>query len=324
MSLIMNSKKNKTIKEKKFSSICAIVLTHNEGQHLDRCLLSLNGLVSRIVVVDSGSTDMTAEVARKYGADFYTNKWRNYSAQFNWALANSNISEEWCLRIDADEYLSEPLRVSVRRRVIEAEVPDDVTGYYVNRIMVFTGRAIRHGGCGDLYMLRLFRRGQGRCEERWMDEHIALKSGRTERLTGELVDENLNNIGWWIGKHNNYATREAIDLLNMRHGFEAYMPRLSIEDGSQARRKRWLKEAVYARLPTGIRAAFYFIWRYVGQAGFLDGRAGLAFHFMQGFWYRYLVDLKVIELERLAAARKQTIEQVIEAEYGFRVGPNRS
>lgn len=302
------------------SGICAIVLTHNEEQHLDRCLSSLQGLVSRVVIVDSGSTDATSEISRKFGADFYTNQWKNYSTQFNWALENTNITEDWCLRIDADEYLSEPLRESLRMRVIAADVAGHVTGFYVKRIMVFMGRAIRHGGCGNLYMLRLFRRGQGQCEQRWMDEHIALSNGRAERLPGELVDENLNNIGWWISKHNNYATREAIDLLNMRHGFEAHTPQLSTEQGSQASRKRWLKETIYANFPIGLRAALYFVWRYVGQAGFLDGRAGLVFHFMQGFWYRFLVDVKVSELERRAAALSQPIEQVIEAEYGFRVG----
>jgi glycosyltransferase involved in cell wall biosynthesis len=320
----MNANNLKQIEVRSDKRICAIILTYNEGQHLDRCLSSLRGIVSRIVVVDSGSTDTTADIARSHGAEFFVNGWRNYSTQFNWALANANLTEAWCLRIDADEYLSEPLRESLRRRVLEADVPDYLTGFYVNRIMVFMGRAIRHGGCGKLYMLRLFRPHQGRCEERWMDEHIALKSGRTERLTGELVDENLNNIGWWIGKHNNYATREAIDLLNIRHGFEEYTSRVSIQEGSQASRKRWLKEMVYARLPTGLRAALYFAWRYLGQAGFLDGRAGLVFHFMQGFWYRLLVDVKVNELEHRAATRMQSIEQVIEAEYGFRVGSYRS
>ncbi len=300
--------------------ITALILTANEEKHIARCLRSLAGVVDQVVVVDSGSTDNTVALCREWGAEVHHNPWRNYSSQLNWGLDHGGIRGDWCLRIDADEYLSEPLRASLRRRVLESEVPAEVTGFYVNRIMVFMGRAIRHGGCGSLYMLRLFRRGAGRCEERWMDEHIALSSGRTERLEGELVDENLNNIGWWIGKHNNYATREAIDLLNMRHGFEAHTPRVSMDEGSQASRKRWLKEKVYARLPTGVRAALYFVWRYVGQLGFLDGQAGLVFHFMQGFWYRFLVDLKVNELEGRAAASGRPIEQVIEAEYGFRVG----
>jgi hypothetical protein len=234
------------------------------------------------------------------------------------------VRGNWCLRIDADEYLSEELRESIRQLVVEGDIEKDIAGFYVKRIMVFMGRAIRHGGCGNLYMLRLFRYGQGRCEERWMDEHITLSCGNPQRLPGELVDENLNNIGWWILKHNNYATREAIDLLNIRYGFEPHMFKVLIDEKSQAGRKRWLKENVYSRLPTGLRAALYFSWRYLGQLGFLDGKAGLIFHFLQGFWYRFLVDIKVDELEERSAATGALIEQVIEDEYGFRVGSRRS
>jgi glycosyltransferase involved in cell wall biosynthesis len=304
--------------------ITALILTANENKHIIRCLRSLEGVVDQIVIVDSGSTDNTAELCREFGAEVYYNPWRNYSSQFNWGLDHGGVRGNWCLRIDADEYLSEELRESIRQLVVEGDIEKDIAGFYVKRIMVFMGRAIRHGGCGNLYMLRLFRYGQGRCEERWMDEHITLSCGNPQRLPGELVDENLNNIGWWILKHNNYATREAIDLLNIRYGFEPHMFKVLIDEKSQAGRKRWLKENVYSRLPTGLRAALYFSWRYLGQLGFLDGKAGLIFHFLQGFWYRFLVDIKVDELEERSAATGALIEQVIEDEYGFRVGSRRS
>ena len=304
-------------------SITALVLTHNEQLHITRCIKSLQGVVQQVVVVDSGSTDATLDLCREAGAEILINPWRNYSAQFNWGLDNGNIRGDWVLRIDADEYLTEALRQSLQREVLSGHVVPDVSGLYLHRVMTFGGRAIRWGGCGRSFMLRLFRRGQGRCEERWMDEHISLLGGRTQRLAGELVDENLNNIGWWIAKHNNYATREAIDLLNLRFGFEPYTPRVSMDEGSQASRKRWFKEKVYSRLPTGFRAALFFGWRYVGQLGFLDGKAGLVFHFMQSFWYRFLVDVKVDELQRRAVTSSLPIELVIEAEYGFRVGTRR-
>lgn len=305
-------------------SITALILTANEEKHIERCLRSLEGVADRVVVVDSGSTDRTVEICRTMGAEVLHHPWRNYSTQFNWGLDHGSIQSTWCLRIDADEYLTEPLREAIRARVRSGTLPGDVTGLYVHRTMVFMGRPIRWGGCGHLYMLRLFRTGQGRCEERWMDEHIALAAGRTERLTGQLVDENFNNIGWWIGKHNNYATREAIDLLNIRHRFETSRLQLSPDEGSQAGRKRWLKEKVYARLPLGLRSLVYFLWRYLGRLGLLDGAPGLVFHFLQGFWYRLLVDLKVEELERRARASQRPITEVIEAEYGFRVGVPRA
>jgi glycosyltransferase involved in cell wall biosynthesis len=301
--------------------ICAIVLTHNEERHLERCLSSLAGLVARLVVVDSGSTDATIAIARRLGADVYDHPWVNYATQFNWALDNAVITEDWCLRIDADEYLSAELRKSVLEEVRGGTIADAVFGLEVNRIMVFMNRPIRWGGVGDLYMLRLFRFGYGRCEERWMDEHIALDRGTVRRLKGTLVDHNLNNLGWWIAKHNAYATREAIDLLNIRYNFQPAQALEAQVERSQAARKRWLKVHIYSRLPGSIRAGLYFLWRFIFRLGFLDGSTGIAFHVLQGFWYRMLVDLKMTELERESRATGRPISSVIQSQYGYKVGP---
>jgi glycosyltransferase involved in cell wall biosynthesis len=304
------------------TQVSAIILTFNEEKHIERCLRSLAGVVDQVVVVDSGSTDATVDICRRFGAEVLVNPWRNYSTQFNWGLDNARLTGEWCLRIDADEYLTNALRSTLQTRLKQGAVSPDITGLCVNRVMVFMGRAIRWGGCGRLPMLRLFRTGVGRCEERWMDEHITLAHGNTLRLRGDLVDENLNNIGWWVTKHNAYATREAIDLLNIRLGFDRQTTRESIGLWTQVGRKRFLKEAVYSRLPSGVRSAAYFLYRYVLLLGFLDGRAGLVFHFMQGFWYRLLVDLKVEEVRRRAAAQGLSLATAILAEYGVQVGPD--
>lgn len=301
--------------------ISAIILTFNEEKHIERCLRSLAGVADQVVVVDSGSTDATVDLCRRFGAEVLVNPWRNYSTQFNWGLDNTRLTGEWCLRIDADEYLTDELRATLQAQVMQGMVTPEVTGLYVNRVMVFMGRALRWGGCRFLPMLRLFRTGVGCCEERWMDEHIALTRGTTLQLRGDLVDENLNNIGWWVTKHNGYATREAIDLLNIRFGFDRQTTRESLGMRTQAGRKRFLKEVVYSRLPSGVRAAVYFFYRYVFLLGVLDGRAGLVFHFMQGFWYRFLVDLKVEEIRRLADARGLPLATVILTEYGIQVGP---
>lgn len=299
--------------------LCAIILVRDEQLHLARCLDSLRDVADKIVVVDSGSTDDSREIARARGAVVLENPWINYASQFNWALANAGIDEEWCLRIDADEVLSERLRHEISRRVRGGQVSADVSGLHLHRVIVFQGRPLRWGGIGKLYMLRLFRTGRGRCEVRWMDEHIVVDKGRVDRLAGELVDENLNNIGWWTAKHNGYATREAIDLLNIRHRFMATTGRAAMDSSTQSSRKRWLKEAIYAKLPGGLRAMIYFVYRYIFLLGFLDGRAGFAFHLLQGFWYRYLVDQKVQEIERRASQDGAGIPAAIRSEYGIRV-----
>lgn len=176
--------------------------------------------------------------------------------------------------------------------------------------MTFQGRLIMHGGVFPIRVLRLFRYGCGECENRWMDEHIKV-SGSTLDLKGEIIDDNLNSLTWWTEKHNKYASREAVDLLNLDHGFMPHDSVAQFRGGSEAGFKRWLKERVYARMPGGFRAFVYFFYRYVLRLGFLDGREGTAFHFLQGFWYRYLVDAKVEEVRRYMRERKVDAPQAI-------------
>jgi hypothetical protein len=126
-------------------------------------------------------------------------------------------------------------------------------------------------------------------------------------------------LSWWTDKHNRYASREAVDLLNLEYGFMPHDSVASLQGGSQAGLKRWLKEVVYARLPGGLRAFAYFFYRYVIRCGFLDGRAGGAFHVLQGFWYRYLVDAKVAEVRRYMRDRNCDVRIAIEAVLGIRV-----
>jgi glycosyltransferase involved in cell wall biosynthesis len=294
--------------------LTAIVLTYNEERHIERCLGSLAGVADEVVVVDSYSSDTTIERAKRLGASVVSHAWKNYSSQFNWALDNVPIRGKWCLRIDADEYLSPTLRRSLLD--VRTSDVDDTTGYFVRRAIVFMGRELRWGGCGNLKMLRLFRTGVGRCEDRWMDEHIVLNRGRSGILEGDIIDENLNNIGWWLDKHNRYATREAIDLLNLT--YKSGLETGPMLDGwrSQAGRKRLLKRVLYARLPRGLRALVYFSYRYLFLLGFLDGKAGFAFHFLQGFWYRYVSDIKVGEIESRMTQDRVSAAEAIEIEYG--------
>jgi hypothetical protein len=128
-----------------------------------------------------------------------------------------------------------------------------------------------------------------------MDEHVVLARGRTEPLDHDLIDENLKGLGFWTGKHNGYADREVMDILAGRSATDPADDKLA----GQARRRRWLKSRLYARAPLFLRAFLYWFTRYVLRLGFLDGRPGLVFHFLQGFWYRFLVDAKLVEALRL-------------------------
>lgn len=192
----------------------------------------------------------------------------------------------------------------------------------VGRRMAFMGRVIRHGGLFPIRVLRLFRHGKGRCEDRWMDEHIKV-AGQVADLSGEILDDNLNSLTWWTEKHNAYASREVVDLLNLEFGF---LPRDAPADlgPGQAGRKRWLKERVYARLPGGLRALAYFLYRYILRGGFLDGREGLAFHVLQGFWYRFLVDAKLAEVRGVMRRDGRDAPAAIREALGMDVTPEKT
>lgn len=289
--------------------LSVVILTKNEGIHLERCLNSVFMLANEIIVVDCGSTDSTFEIAKKFSAKVVSNAWVNYSYQFRFGVSNVSSNNDWVMRIDADEYLTDELRSSVREFL--AGVPHHIDGAYFPRRMAFMGRHIKHGGIFPAYMLRLFRVGKGEIEDRWMDEHIKVQ-GDTVVLNGELIDDNLNSLTWWTDKHNKYASREAVDLLNLEFAFMKNDSVASAKGGSQAGLKRWVKEKIYARLPVGFRAMAYFLYRYVIRLGFLDGKEGTMFHFLQGYWYRYLVDCKVYEVKRYMSIHNSDIKLAIE------------
>ena len=296
--------------------LVAIILTFNEEKHLRRCIGSLQGLASQVLVVDCFSTDATVEVARDLGARVIQHPWTNHAQQFNWALTQLDPDTDWVLRIDADEVLTPELVQEIRERL--PGIGPQIDGIYWGCRRTFQGRLLRHGGLVPFKVLRLFRYGRGRCENRWMDERINV-DGATITFRGEMIDDNLNSLTWWTDKHNRYASREVVDLLNLEYGF---MPRDSVarlQGGNQAGRKRWLKEKVYARLPGGLRALAYFLYRYVVRLGFLDGQAGAAFHVLQGFWYRYLVDAKLAEVKRYMREHDADVTTAIERVLGIRV-----
>lgn len=272
--------------------LTVLILTRDEERHIARAIASVGEFASDILVVDSGSTDRTVEIARSLGAEVKVNHWRNYATQFNWGLDQLPPGTGWVMRLDADEVVSPGLAAEIRAAL--PGLGPEIKGINIGRRMAFMGRPIRHGGVFPIRVLRIFWHGAGRCENRWMDEHIKV-SGKTADLKGEILDDNLNSLTWWTAKHNSYASREVVDLLNLEHGFTVH-DSVAGFSGGQAGVKRWLKEKVYARLPGGLRALVYFFYRYVLRFGFLDGREGLAFHVLQGFWYRFLVDAKLAEI----------------------------
>lgn len=277
--------------------LAVLILTYNESVHIARALDSVKGIASEIFVIDSQSNDSTVEIATSRGALVLQNKFINQAKQFQWGLDNAPITAQWIMRLDADEIIETDLASEIAEKL--PLLTADVTGVILKRKHIFMDRWVRHGGRYPLLMLRVFRRGKGRVEDRWMDEHITVVDGRTVTFEGGFADHNLNDLTYFTDKHNKYATREAIEVLNYRLQLFSRDETLSRGSASfQASFKRWVKERVYNRIPFTLSATLYFLWRYIFQFGFLDGRSGLVYHFLQGYWYRFLVGAKLMELER--------------------------
>lgn len=292
--------------------LVVVILTYNEEKHLARCIESVSKLAEHVFVVDSYSTDNTETIARSFGAEFIQNPFVNHSKQFNFALTQIPRTYGWVLRLDADEYLTPTLASNIAMAV---RADNSITGYRIKRRMAFGGHLIRFGGVFPVEVIRLFRLGAGLCEERWMDEHIAV-SGSIGSLTGELIDDNLNTLTWWINKHNQYSNREAVEVLMLRYRIrQASSTKLLGSAGF----KRFLKEGLYSRLPVLPKVLAYFLYRYLFRLGFLDGKQGFAFHFLQGFWYRYLVEAKVMEVERYIASTGDTLAGAVNQVLGINI-----
>lgn len=277
--------------------LSVIILTKNEEANLLNCLNSMQKLNVEIFIVDSGSTDRTVEIAQKAGCQVFEYPFENHAKQLNWAIQNLPITTPWLMRLDADELLTPELAEELK--LVLPQTSNDIAGYQVKRRVFFMNRWIRHGGYYPTWLLRIWRTGLGTCEQRWMDEHIVLSQGKVANLQHDIIDENKKGLSFWIDKHNRYADREVKDLLNMA----VEQDDLLLKKGqlSQASQRRWIKKNLYRRSPLFLRAFLYFLLRYTIGLGFLDGKEGLIFHFLQGFWYRFLVDAKIYELNRNAS-----------------------
>lgn len=285
---------NKAEVESTGSRLSVIILTLNEEANLPACLESLSGLETEIFVVDSGSTDKTPEIARRAGALVVEHPFDNYAAQRNWALENLPLRTEWILNLDADERLTPALSSEISELL--ARPLTNVDGFMLRKRTIFMGRWIKHGGHYPSHHLRLFRRGRGRCEDRLYDQHF-LVDGRIESLKQDYLDVLTSDLNTWTQRHARWAEAEARQMLTQGDASFALRVRSSMR-GNPIERRRWLRDGPYAHAPLFLRAFLYWFYRYFLRLGFLDGREGLIFHFLQGCWFRFLVDAKMYELKR--------------------------
>lgn len=274
------------------AAVSVIILTYNEEQNLEPALRSVVGWAKQIFVLDSHSTDATAAIAGHYGCHVFQHAFEDYARQRNYALEHLPIESEWALFLDADEWLPEAIKQEIST-VISRNPAEN--GFYLNRRFIWMGAWIRRGYYPS-WILRLFRHGKARCEDRVINEQMIV-DGQVGYLDNDFVHEDRKGVGAWIAKHNAYATREARELLRTEHG-PGYREAGAKFFGGQAQRKRWVRQHLWSRLPPLVRPFLYFAHRYFFAGGFLDGRPAFIYHVLHALWYPFLTDVKYLEMKR--------------------------
>lgn len=301
--------------------LTAIILTYNESLHIERCIRSVRKLTDRIFVVDSFSNDDTVALAEKEGATVLQNKFVHHAHQLNWALKNCPIETEWIIRLDADEYLTEELTEELDG--ILPTLPLPFTALEINYRHYFWGRWIRYGTRYPLPLVRVWRNGCGLADNRMMDEKLLLTGGKIYKLKNDFIHEDLNDLTFFTDKHNSYATREAIELLAKKYRHINQSQKPTDHQISEKHFNLRMKERFYSRPSLiWVRSLGYFVYRYIFRLGFLDGKEGLVYHFLQGFWFRFLADMKSLEIEKLAKEKNISIEEAIYQYSGYKVNGN--
>jgi glycosyltransferase involved in cell wall biosynthesis len=268
-----------------------ILLSYNSEDTLGATLKSARLVSDEIFVVDSFSEDGTVELARRFGATVIQHSFEHYGAQRNWAIDNLPVTNSWQLHLDADEVMDEELVSAVQALPGNPEN----AGFFMARYMRFLGRVLRHGGMSPTWHLRLFRTGEGRCEDRKYDQHFILKSGSSGKLPGTMIDDIRIPLTEWTARHNRWADGEVAEL-----DADETDGRLKADArGNPAQRKRYLRQQ-YNHLPLFVRPFALFVYRYFFRLGFLDGTEGLIFWVLQTFWFRFLVDAKIWEKRHIA------------------------
>lgn len=294
--------------------LTVVILAYNEEIHLRRAIESAWQIASQVIIVDSYSADATVSIANEMKASVIQNPFVNQAQQFQWAMETARIKTGWTMRMDADEYLTPELVQEIKNKL--NSLGNDISGVVLKRQLHFMGQWIRHGGNYPIHLLRIWRTGHAVIEQRWMDEHVVLKEGTKVIFENDFIDENLNSLSWWTSKHNDYSTREAIDILNRKYQLmNSKNQDDALSEKQYVNRKRWYKDNLYLRAPMFIRCFLYFLFRFWLRFGFLDGKKGLVWHFLQGFWYRFLVDAKILQIEWMAKKENKTITTIIIEKY---------
>lgn len=275
--------------------LTVLVTTRNEEANIERCLRSVHGLADQVFVLDSESTDRTLEIAGRY-AEVHTLAYehgRIIPWIFQWGLDNLPIRNEWVLILEADQAVPPTLAGELTALLQRPDIRED--GFYIRRRQIFRGRPLRFGGYGSKVLLKLFRRSRSELDPVEQDTRVYVR-GPVGRLRAPLEEWNVKEdaIQFYLQKHLRYAEAFAREEFERRRRNLAWKatPRFF---GTPDERILWLKQRYY-RMPLYVRPFLYFLYRYFFLLGILDGKTGFVFHFLQAFWFRLIVDVRLEEL----------------------------
>jgi glycosyltransferase involved in cell wall biosynthesis len=253
------------------ATLSVAIITFNEEENIGRTLASVKDIADEIIVVDSGSTDRTIEIAKQFGAKVFVEEWKGFAAQKNSAL--DKCARDWILSLDADEEISEGLAIRLARIRPAGLVGRDrsfagltlyssaVDGYLIPRRNLYLGKWIRHGGFYPDRKLRLFKRGTARFPVRLVHED-AVTERPTTSIDEPLIHHQYPTLTSYIEHMNRYSSLGAEMVLDRR--------------GDRRGDKRG--RVGFSVLNIVIRPLATFIYNYFFRLGFLDGKEGLLLH----------------------------------------------
>lgn len=280
----------------------AIIMTKNEEKNIVDCLESMRGFAKRCVVIDCGSKDHTVELAKKHGADVYDHEFEYYAKQFNWGLENCNVDTEWVIRLDADERFPKYLNAEIEQ-LINDNKNKPMNGITIEADLFFLGRCLKHGIRNKCKMM-MFKRSCGKIEDRKRDAHSVISEGYSVMTKHHFIHYDFKDIDNYIKKYNWYATREMMDYIDFLNGQDAIV---NTDKHILAQRKK--KFGLYYKAPMFFRCWAWFLYNYIFRLGFLDGKEGLVFTFLECYWYRFVVDSKIYEYQKMGKdARFETLK----------------
>jgi glycosyltransferase involved in cell wall biosynthesis len=280
--------------------LTVLMTTRDEEVNLARTLGAVAPWADQVCVLDSESSDGTVEIARRHGAEVTSLPYehgRIIPWIFQWGLDNLPLRHEWILLLEADQLVTPELRGEIEALLARGEVAE--AGFYLRRRQVFRGKPIRFGGYGGKRMLKLFRRGRGELDPVEQDTRVYVR-GPVGALHGALEEWNRKEdaILFYLRKHLRYADAFAREEHRRRtEGLDFKIRGRAL--GTPDERILWQKRIWY-RLPRLGRPFLYFCYRYFLLLGFLDGANGFLFHFLQAFWFRLVVDVRLGELNGAA------------------------